>query len=49
MRYTPTRKRRFGFKGKNQLYLFMVWDEFWLGGEVVHGRVIFNSRDWIGI
>lgn len=42
-------KLRFGFKGKNQLPLFMVWREFWQNGEVVHGAVLFNSMDWIGI
>jgi len=42
-------KRRFGFKSKTQLPLFMVWDEFWENGEIVHATVRFNSRDWIGL
>lgn len=40
--------RRLGFKGKNQLPLFMIWEEVWESGEVVDGRVLFNSRWWIG-
>jgi hypothetical protein len=42
-------KRRFGFKGKNQLPLFMIWDEIWVNNELIHAVVIFNSRDWIRI
>jgi hypothetical protein len=42
-------KRRWGFKSKKQLPLFMVWDEEWQDGDVVFAWVIFNSRDWIGI
>lgn len=38
--------RRWGFKSKKQLPLFMVWDEHWAGGEVVGGHVIVNSMDW---
>jgi hypothetical protein len=41
-------KRRYGFKSRNQLPLFMIWDEDWYGGEVVYARVVFNSMDWIG-
>jgi len=40
--------RRWGFKGKNQIPLFMIWDEYWDEGEVTYARVVFNSRDWIG-
>lgn len=41
---------RFGFKGKNQLPLFMVWREFVDDeGRVYHGSVIFCSLDFIGI
>lgn len=40
---------RFGFKGQNQLPLFMIWREFWHNGEVTYAYVIFNSRDWIGM
>ena len=41
-------KVRWGFRGKTQLPLFMVWREFWERDEVVHADVLFNSRDWIG-
>lgn len=49
--------RRFGFggpwmygkKGNGQLPLFMIWDEEQINGKVEFARVIFNSRDWIGI
>lgn len=41
-------KRRWGFKSKNQLPLFMIWEEDWENDEVVYARVIFNSMDWIG-
>jgi hypothetical protein len=41
--------RRFGFRGKNQMPILMVWDEVWHGGEIVHATVVFDSRDWIGI
>ena len=48
--YRPsTFKRRWGFKSKTQLPLFMVWEEEWFDGEVIFGTVLFNSRDWIGI
>jgi hypothetical protein len=43
-----TEKIRFGFKGKDQLPLFMVWKEYWEGGEVVFAKVLFSSLDWIG-
>ena len=47
--YRPsTFKRRWGFKSKNQLPLFMIWEEEWFDGEVIYGTVLFNSRDWIG-
>lgn len=42
-----TMKVRWGFKSKTQLPLFMVWREIWQGGEVIHGEVMFNTRDWI--
>ena len=42
-------KLRWGFKSRKQLYLFMVWREYWEAGEVVHAVVLFSSRDWIGI
>jgi hypothetical protein len=42
-------KLRFGFKGQNQLPLFMVWIEHWEGDEVVHATVKFNSMRCIGI
>jgi hypothetical protein len=48
--------RRFGFggpwmKGKKtgQMSLFMVWDEEWYEGEVVHAWVIFDSRRFVGL
>ncbi len=44
-----SRKRKFGFRSATQLPLFMVWEEDLYNGEVVYARVIFNSRDWIGI
>lgn len=42
-------KIRCGFKGKNQLPLFMVWKEYIENGEVVFAKVSFNSRDRFGI
>ena len=48
IRETSMTKMRWGFRGKTQLPLFMVWREFWERGEVVHADVLFNSRDWIG-
>lgn len=40
---------RFGFKGRKQLPLFMVWREYLDDeGEVYHGKVLFDSFDWIG-
>ena len=44
-----TTKRRWGFRSKNQLPLFLIWEELWYGDEIVHATVIFNSRDWIGV
>lgn len=41
--------RRWGFKSKKQLPLFMVWDELWEDGEVVHAWVVFSTRDYIGV
>ncbi len=41
-------KIRFGFKGRDQLPLFMVWREYIEDGEVFFAKVLFNSRDWIG-
>lgn len=43
-----TTKVRCGFKGKNQLPLFMIWVEDRRWGHVEYARVVFNSRDWIG-
>lgn len=43
-----THKIRFGFKGKNQLPLFMIVEEEIENSEVVFARVLFNSFDWIG-
>lgn len=40
-------KIRWGFKGRKQLALFMVWKEIWENGEVVHAYVLFSSRDWV--
>ncbi len=42
------RKIRWGFKSKKQLPLFMVWEEIWEGGRVVHAKVLFTTWDWIG-
>ena len=40
---------QFGFKSRNQLPLFMVW-QVWYDdrAEVIFGVVLFNSMDWIG-
>jgi hypothetical protein len=35
-------KIRFGFKGKNQLPLFLMWREYWSCGVVVHAEVLFE-------
>lgn len=40
-----TTKIRFGFKGKSQLPLFMVWREYWERGEVTYAEVIFMIRE----
>jgi len=42
-------KTRFGFKGKRQHPLFMIWREYIENGQVVYARVLFNSMGWIGI
>lgn len=34
-------KIRFGFKGKNQIPLFMIWREYWSCGQVVYADVIY--------
>lgn len=39
---------RWGFKSKDQLPLFMIWEEEIENGEVVFARVIFNSANYIG-
>jgi hypothetical protein len=53
MRHTIVRKNgniiRWGFKSKNQLSLFMIWEEEWSNNEVIFAWVLFNSRDVIGI
>lgn len=43
------RVRCFGFGGPwqkskryGQIYLFMIWDEDWLDGEVVYARIIYK-------
>jgi hypothetical protein len=42
--------RRYGFKGKTQLPLFMIWEEeLDDDGEIIYARVIFDSMNWIGI
>lgn len=43
-----TYRIRFGFKGKYQLPLFMIFKEEVENGEVVFAWVIFNSRRYIG-
>lgn len=35
-------KLRFGFLGRNQTPLFMIWREWWEGEEVVFARVLFK-------
>ena len=40
---------RWGFMSKNQLPLFMVWEEEWSNNEVVFAWVRFNSKTVIGI
>ena len=42
-------KRRWSFWSKNQMPFFMVWDEFWDNGRVIHAAVVFNSRRWFGV
>lgn len=39
---------RAGFKGKNQLPLFMIWKEEWHENELVYAWVWFDSRWWFG-
>ena len=41
-----TTKIRWGIKGKKQLPLFMVWEEFLYRGNVIHANVLFNTMDW---
>lgn len=36
------KKRRYGFRGKNQLPLFQIWEKDWEDGEVIFARVIFQ-------
>jgi len=43
-----TSKLNFGFKGKDQLPLFLVWRTYYEDGDIVCARVIFNSMNWIG-
>ena len=38
--------RRYGFKSRNQLPLFMIWDEDWENGEVVYAGVVFSTM-WL--
>jgi hypothetical protein len=46
---SPVTAVRFGFKGRQQLALFMVWREYFdRNGDVEFASVIFTSRDWIG-
>ena len=40
---------RFGFKGKDQKPLFIIWREYLENGDIVFGKVLFNSYWWIGI
>jgi hypothetical protein len=37
---------RYGFKGKTQAPLFMVWREYLYRGRVEFAAVIFNSADY---
>lgn len=39
------RQRRFGFKSRKQLPLFMIWEEECSFGEVVYARVLFSTSD----
>ena len=40
----------FGFIGKDQGPLFMVWTVYYDDtGYVTYGHAHFNSRDWIGV
>jgi hypothetical protein len=45
----PTTRIRFGFKGRDKLPIFMIWKEYYEGGEFVYASVIFNSMNWIGV
>lgn len=38
-----TTVRRWGFKSRKQLPLFMVWEEYRHNGEVEHATVIFTT------
>ena len=35
-------KLRFGFKGKSQESLFMIWREYWEHNQVIYAEVIFK-------
>lgn len=37
----PNRKLRCGFKSPNQLPFFMLWEEIWYNGEVVHANCLY--------
>lgn len=39
-------RRRWGFKSKKQLPLFMVWDEHWYFGEVEYANIVFSTSHW---
>ena len=49
MKENVTYKIRFGFKGKSQVPLFMIWKEEIIDGEVVYAWVKFNSKWYIGL
>lgn len=38
--------KRWGFKSKTQLPLFMMWTEYWVNGEVEYAQVTFNTYRW---
>lgn len=40
-------KRRCGFKSRNQLPLFMVWEEYWHADEIEFASVVFSTANWI--
>ena len=39
-----TTRLRFGFRGKNERYLFRLWKEYWENGEVVHAETLFRIK-----